>query len=286
MTTGVPLNAVPLNTTMFPNPFVPDMSKVDPFNGKNYKMWSDRMEFFLGQIGVDYTFTETNAPENSLRNFEKDNKTCRGMLLHYMTSSLYQIYSNRWLAFRMTDNKPVLDQVHEYENLYAEITAEGMNICETFQVNCLLDKLPPSWQNYVHNIKHKQKDLTLLELVSHIKIEEQNRMQTKGRIIEHSSSNANLVETRKQSNHKEGKRFTKGPNQIHGTRQNNQFNGKREFKGDCYTCGKHGHSSRDCLDGFSPHAKQKVSKVQAHLTEVEDIIAAVVSEVNLVVNIT
>ncbi|KAK9733464.1 hypothetical protein RND81_04G069200 [Saponaria officinalis] len=255
MATGVPINAVPISSAILPNLFVPDMSKVDPFNGKNYKMWSDKMEFFLGQIGVDYALTETAAPENSLRNFEKDNKTCRGMLLHYMTSSLYQIYSNRWLAFRMTDHKPVLDQVHEYENLCAEIIAEGMEICETFQANCLLDKLLPSWQNYVHNMKHKQKDLTLLELVSHIKIEEQNRMQTKGK-IEHSSSNANLVETKKQFNHKGGKRFTKEPNQIHGTRQNNQFKGKREFKGECYTCGKYGHSSRDCPDGFSPNAKR------------------------------
>ncbi|KAK9756036.1 hypothetical protein RND81_01G068600 [Saponaria officinalis] len=282
MATGVPITVVPLNTAMLPDPLVPDMSKLDHFNGKNYKMWSDKIKFFLGQIRVDDTLTETVAPENSLRNFDKDNKTCSWMLLHYMTSSLYQIYT-----FRMTDNKPVLDQVHEDENICTEIIAEGMNICETFQANYLLDKQPPSWQNYVHNMKHKHKDLTLLKLVSHIKIEEQNQMQTKGKIIEHYSlSNANLVETKKQFNNKGGRRFTKGLNQIHGTRQNNQFKSKREFKGDCYTCEKHGHSSRDCPDGFSSHGKHKVSKVQAHLTEAEGIIAVVISEANLVVTIT
>ena len=128
--------AVPLS-----NPFIPDMSKMDPFDGKNYKMWSDKIEFFLGQIGVDYALTVDVAPTDSIRDFDKDNKTCRGMLLHYMTGPLYLIYSkyknakeiwdalklkygtddygtkkyacSRWLSFKMTDDKSVLDQVHE-----------------------------------------------------------------------------------------------------------------------------------------------------------------------------
>ena len=49
--------AIPFTSAMLPNPFIPDMSKLDPFDGKNYKMWSDKMEFFLGQIGVDYCLT-------------------------------------------------------------------------------------------------------------------------------------------------------------------------------------------------------------------------------------
>ncbi|WOG92343.1 hypothetical protein DCAR_0311607 [Daucus carota subsp. sativus] len=165
------------------NTFIPDMSKLDPFDGKNYKMWSDKMEFFLSQIGVDYCLTKDSAPENSGKDFEKDNKTCRGMLLHYMTSALYLIYSkslkakeiwdalktkygsddygtkkyacSRWLNFRMSDDKPVLQQVHEYEYLCADIIAEGIKICEMFQANCLLEKLPPSWQTYVNSMKHK-----------------------------------------------------------------------------------------------------------------------------------
>lgn len=146
--------AIPINTAMFANTFVPDMSKLDPFDGKNYKMWSDKIEFFLCQIGVDYTLFEESATTESGRNYVKDNKTCRGMLLHYMSSALYLIYCkfqstkeiwdalkskygtddygtkkyacSRWLSFRMTDDKSVLDQVHEYETLCADIIAEGM----------------------------------------------------------------------------------------------------------------------------------------------------------------
>ncbi|XP_048489762.1 uncharacterized protein LOC125491712 [Beta vulgaris subsp. vulgaris] len=249
------LNVVPIT-----NPFVPDMSKLEPFDGKNYRMWSDKMEFFLGQIGVDYCLSVDVAPENSVRDFVKDNKTCRGMLLHYMTASLYLIYSksknakeiwdglnakygtddfgtkkyacSRWLKFSMNDEKPVLDQVHEYEHLCADIVAEGMPIPDLFQANCLLEKLPASWENFVHSLKHRQKDFTLQELVSHIKIEEQNRIQIKGKSVDHSSSSANLVETKIAAG--KGPKC-KGQNQFHGTRQNNNnFKGKGKFKGNCW----------------------------------------------------
>ncbi|XP_074347304.1 uncharacterized protein LOC141686149 [Apium graveolens] len=217
-------------------------------------MWSNKIEFFLGKIGVDYCLTNDSAPENFKRDFEKDNKTCRGILLHYMTAALYLIYSkslkdkeiwdalktkygsddfgtkkyecSRWLNFRMSNDKHVLQQVHEYEYLCADIIVEGMKICEIFQANYLLEKLSASWQTYVHAMKHKQNDFTLQELVSHIKIEEQNRIQTKETSLVHSSftNTNNLVES-KDAGRKRGPK-DKDPNQLHGTKIKN-----KNFKG-------------------------------------------------------
>ncbi|XP_048492375.1 uncharacterized protein LOC125493254 [Beta vulgaris subsp. vulgaris] len=198
------------NDVPITHPFLPDLSKLKPFDGKNYRMWSDKMDFFLGQIGDDYCLAIDVAPENSVRDFVKDNKTCCGMLLDYMTAALYLIYNksrnakdiwdglnakyvtddfgtkkyacSRWLKFSMNDDKPVLDQVHEYEHLCADI--EGMAIPDLFQANCLLEKLPSSWENFVHSLKHRQKDFTIQELVSHIKFEEQNRIQIKGKSVD------------------------------------------------------------------------------------------------------
>ena len=42
------------------------MSKLELFDRKNYKMWSDKMEFFLGQIGVDYYLLSNVQPVNSV----------------------------------------------------------------------------------------------------------------------------------------------------------------------------------------------------------------------------
>jgi len=49
---------------------------------------------------------------------------------------------------------------------------EGINICDMPQANCLLDKLPHSWSNYVSTMKQKEKDLKLQKVIDYIKIEE------------------------------------------------------------------------------------------------------------------
>ncbi|KAA0042258.1 ty1-copia retrotransposon protein [Cucumis melo var. makuwa] len=48
----------------------------------------------------------------------------------------------------MTDDKPVVKQIHEYENLVANVLFEGMKMCEILQANVLLEKFPPSWNDY------------------------------------------------------------------------------------------------------------------------------------------
>ena len=61
----------------------------------------------------------------------------------------------------MVDDKPIVEQVHLYENLIVDVLSEGMNMCEILQENVLLEKLPPSWSEYRNQLKHKKKDLTL-----------------------------------------------------------------------------------------------------------------------------
>jgi hypothetical protein len=44
----------------------------------------------------------------------------------------------------MTDDKPIMEQVHAYQNIVLEILAEGMVIDDAFQAVALIEKLPPS----------------------------------------------------------------------------------------------------------------------------------------------
>ncbi|KAK9035489.1 hypothetical protein V6N11_077528 [Hibiscus sabdariffa] len=61
-----------------------------------------------------------------------------------------------WLKFQMTDEKPIMDQVHDYKRLVSYILAEGMKMCEVLQANVLVEKLPKSCYgsevNLVENI--------------------------------------------------------------------------------------------------------------------------------------
>jgi len=54
-----------------------------------------------------------------------------------------------------------MEQIYTYENLCAEVLAEGKKMCEILQANVLIEKFPPSWSYYRNHINHKKKDLTL-----------------------------------------------------------------------------------------------------------------------------
>ena len=74
----------------------------------------------------------------------------------------------------MVDDKPIMGQVHEYENLVSDVLNEGMKMCEALQANVLLENFPPSWSDYRNHLKHKKKDLSLKELINHMKTTEAN----------------------------------------------------------------------------------------------------------------
>ena len=145
--------------------------------------------------------------DEAKRKFEKDNRTARGHLLNHMSNSLFDLFVNKksakiiwetlekkygaddagkkkyvvgnWLRFKMVDDKPIMEQVHVYENLVSEVLNEGMKMCEILQANVLLEKFPPLWNDYRNQLKHKKCDLSLQELVSHMRIEEANCLKDK-----------------------------------------------------------------------------------------------------------
>ncbi|KAL0319909.1 UNVERIFIED_CONTAM: hypothetical protein Sradi_5252400 [Sesamum radiatum] len=99
---------------------------------------------------VSATQTETNRTNDDQKvKYERDNKTVRGHLLNHMSNTLFDLFVNqksakeiwetletryggddagrkkyvvgKWLQFHMTDDKPIMDQVHEYENLQRQV---------------------------------------------------------------------------------------------------------------------------------------------------------------------
>lgn len=141
--------------------------------------------------------------EEARKKLEKDNKIARGHLLMHMSNRLFDLFVNyksakeiwdtlqkryawkkkfvvgNWLHFQMVDDKPIMEQVHEYENLVADVLNEGMYMCEVLQADVLLEKLPPSWSDYCNRLKHKERDFSLPDLITHMKMEEANRVKDK-----------------------------------------------------------------------------------------------------------
>jgi len=134
--------------------------------------------------------------DTSKKKLEKDNKFACSHLLNNISNPLFDLFVifkfakaiwtkleakygsddvgkkkyvfEKWLQFQIVDYKPIMEHVHTYENLCAEVLAEGMKMCEILQANVLIEKFPPSWSDYRNHLKHKKKDLMLQELISHM----------------------------------------------------------------------------------------------------------------------
>ncbi|KAL0421119.1 UNVERIFIED_CONTAM: hypothetical protein Slati_3134800 [Sesamum latifolium] len=82
---------------------------------------------------------------------------------------------------------------------------------EAISVSSVIDKLLPSWKDFKHTLKHQKEELSLVQLGSHLRIEESLRAQEnyklKGKDVVGSSS-VNMVEDRRttKTNDRKGKR--------------------------------------------------------------------------------
>ena len=73
------------STNMLAALCLPEMPEL---NENSHCMWIDKIEFLLTQSRVDYALTAEESPKGSKKSYEKDNKTCCSLLLHYMTYSM------------------------------------------------------------------------------------------------------------------------------------------------------------------------------------------------------
>ncbi|KAK4402770.1 hypothetical protein Sango_1017700 [Sesamum angolense] len=203
-----------------------DLSKMEPLDGTNFKRWSPKLLIFFEQLDVDYvlftypseitpqttdastaivttsqTVTDSSRREDELMaKYEKDNKTNTLESKYGGDDAGRKKYVvGKWLQFQIVDDKSIMDQVHEYENIVADVLNEDMKMCEILQANVLLKKFPPSWNDYRNHLKHKKRDLTLQELISHMRKEEANRLKDKEISNSSFSIKANLVESSESS---------------------------------------------------------------------------------------
>ena len=140
--------------------------------------------------------------------------------------------------------------------------SEDIVLPEKFVVGVLIEKLPDSWNDYKNSLKHKQKNQTLDELVTHILIEDTNRKRSSEAKAKEMSLKANLVQ---------GSTSGKGTKPNLKSKANN-FKKKSSY----FVCGKSGHHAAQCRK-----RARNGNPPKANLVEGDDVIVAVISQANL-----
>ncbi|KAI9117051.1 hypothetical protein K1719_012050 [Acacia pycnantha] len=84
-----------------------------------------------------------------------------------------QAQKNAWAYANkeITDDKDIKLQINKNHKLNVELRAEKIDLLDEFMVGVLIEKMPNLWNDYKQLLKHKQKKLSLNDLITHIIIE-------------------------------------------------------------------------------------------------------------------
>ncbi|KAA3483146.1 ty1-copia retrotransposon protein [Gossypium australe] len=192
------------------NKYIPDLSKFEPLDGTIYRHWSQRTIIFFEQLEVNYilfnppvakelsdsatVIKDSDADATTKAKFDKDNRMVRGHMLSYMANNLFDLFVKNKSTKSIWDT--LEKKLHACKKLVFDILVEGMKMYGILQTNILIEKLPKSWSDYCNLLKHKKRDISLEELISHMKIEEVNCLKDKALVTSSEFRlKANLMES-------------------------------------------------------------------------------------------
>ncbi|GJY32035.1 zinc finger, CCHC-type containing protein [Tanacetum coccineum] len=260
-----------------------NFSKLDKFEGVDFRRWQKKMHFLLSSISVVYVLTtpmpkdggddETMKQIRKRAKWDNDDYVCRGLILNGLSDSLFDIYQNvesykelwdfleakymaedasskkflvsNFINYKMTDSRLVLEQCNELLGILRRFTQHMMNMDEAIQVSCIIDKLSPSWNDFKHTLKHLKEELTLVELGGHLRIEESLMMHDSDKPKGNNVAGPSVVNMMEHNNNS---RYNdnKGKRKHH---DNIKADPNKKSKMTCWKCGKPGHLKKDCKGG-------------------------------------
>nr|GEX37789.1 hypothetical protein [Tanacetum cinerariifolium] len=123
------------------------------------------------------------------------------------------------MNYKMVDTRPVMEQFHEMLRILEQYVQHNLMMDEAISVAVIIDKLPPSWKDFKHSLKHKKEELNLI-----------------------GSSSVNMVEGDGAKNSKNNKN-NKNKRKFNGG-GDNSANKKSTLV--CWKCNKPDHMKKDC----------------------------------------
>ncbi|GKB56684.1 hypothetical protein Tco_0912870 [Tanacetum coccineum] len=168
--------------------------KLAKFEGQDFRRWQKKMHFLLTTLKVVYVLStpspvwsenETLEMTRKRIKWENDDYIFRGHILNGISDSLFDIYQNAESAKALWES---LESKYMAEDASAKIlqrsflilgqyTQHNLMMDEAISVAVILDKLPSSWKEFNHGLKHKKEESNLVQLGSHLRIEEGLRNQ-------------------------------------------------------------------------------------------------------------
>ncbi|GKA07919.1 hypothetical protein Tco_0687250 [Tanacetum coccineum] len=139
-----------------------NFAKLDKFEGVDFIRWQKKMHFLLSSMSVVYVLT-TPIPEDGgddATNVESFKELWDSSEAKYMATdaSSKKFLVSNFTNYKMTDSRPVLEQYNELLGILGRFTQHKMNMDESIQVSCIIDKLPPSWKDFKHTLKHLKEE--------------------------------------------------------------------------------------------------------------------------------
>ncbi|GMJ12565.1 hypothetical protein like AT4G00980 [Hibiscus trionum] len=280
--------------------------------------------------GVTFALTENLSPTTSEKQIEcwiHANKVCRHNIIFTLSNELFDVYCpykeskeiwdnmilsytaedvgkqkfiiEKFYRWEMTEDVEVKVQINEYHKLLEDLKSENITLPEEFVAELLIEKLPPSCNDYKQQLKHKHKhkQLSLKELITRIIIEKINRKEVMNANKREFTTRANLIEenAKRGMGFRHNSRFRNHAMPKSNNSRNNvmpinhampKFNNPTfKKKGNCcYVCGKLGHYAHQCRHQKGRHKNHAQSHV--NLVKADEIIVAIVSQANIVTNMT
>ncbi|KAK9750003.1 hypothetical protein RND81_02G165400 [Saponaria officinalis] len=219
-----------------------NFGKLDKFEGVDFRRWQKKMHFLLTTLKVVYVLS-TPMPELSAK------ELWNALESKYMdedASSKKFLVSN-FMNYKMVDSRPVMEQYNELLRILGQFAQHKMEMDESISVSSIIDKLPPSWKDCKHMLKHKKEELSLVQLGSHLRIEESLRAQEGGNKLKGKEAmdppSINMVEDGEGSSKNKGKKRPFS---------NISKDANLTPKGACWICGKKNLVSGSLLsrDGY------------------------------------
>ncbi|GKC94780.1 hypothetical protein Tco_1160222 [Tanacetum coccineum] len=123
-----------------------------------------------------------NATVDQIRRrakWDNDDYVYRGLILNGTSDPLFEFYQNVESSKELWDSleaKYMTEDVSSKKFLASNFKNYKVTDSRPVMVSCIIDKLPPFWIDFKHTLKHRKEELTLVELGSHLRIEESHRV--------------------------------------------------------------------------------------------------------------